>query len=131
MVSGVSVDECDHQLADTVLFYRRIPALKVVSYVDELGTHLRPSSDCFTDNSSSMSLFAKDECGGLAVVMEGHGGFLLVQLTAGQLRSVGLQLVQAFAGGPGHYEAIGKKTNSIKLRLAKMCEWVIAPVRSE
>lgn len=73
----------------------------------------RPSSACFTDNSSPMSIYQADQCGGIETIMTGHESFFLVALTAADLRSVGLEIRRTSEGGEGHCEAMGKKTQGI------------------
>lgn len=115
-------------ISDESRLYRRVPKNQVVFEKNDDGTsRVRPSSACFTDNNSSMSLFDEETCGGIDAVMSGHEDFFLVSLKASELRSLGLYLHRTKSGGPGHCEAVGKKTGSIRSRLAKMALWVIAP----
>ena len=113
---------------DSALLYRRIPGNQVITEEDDAGNQrLRPSCACFTDNATPMSLYEAERWGGLNVVMKGYQGFYLVSITAGQMREVGLSLRWTSEGGPGHCEAIAKKTGSVRSKLARAAKWVIHP----
>jgi len=74
-----------------------------------------------------MSVYDSQSCGGLDRVTDGHADFGVVSITVGQLKACGLAVQRTAVGGPGHCEAQGKKTQSIKRSLAKYAVWVIKP----
>jgi len=117
-------------LPDELILWRRVPQDWVVLETGTDGVERsRPSSACFSDSKdgSAMSLFDSETCGGLAAILDGHPGFGIVAITAGQLRAKGLTVARTSDGGPGHCEAAGKKTQSIKSGLAKCASWVVRP----
>ena len=117
-------------IPDELVLWRRIPPVWVVEETDSNGTlHLRPSSQSFTDSKdgSSMSLYDSESCGGLDRILDGHADFGIVSIAAGQLKACGLTLLRTAIGGPGHCEAQGKKTQSVRRSLARNAEWVIKP----
>jgi hypothetical protein len=117
-------------LPDELILWRRVPKDSVVVEMGPDGLERsRPSSACFTDSrdGTAMSLFDSERCGGLPAVLEGHPGFGIASITVGQLRARGLTVARTTDGGPGHCEAAGKKTQSIKSGLAKCAKWVVRP----
>jgi hypothetical protein len=120
-------DDLSQPIADGTRLYRRVPKNQVTEDEDLSGNKTkRPTSACFTDNSSPMSLYDADMCG-VDEVMSGNEDFLLISLTASQVRSLGLELKRTSSGGRGHCEAVGKKTGGIRSKLAKMAVWVVPP----
>ena len=118
----------DLPIEDDACLFRRIRNSDIVEETLPDGTkRKRPTSASFTDNFSHMSLFDSETCGGVAAVMDGHEDFYLASLKASDLRSLGLVLRRTANGGNGHCEAIGKKTGSVRSKLAKAARWVIPP----
>ena len=119
------------EIADSSVLFRRIRSIDVTQEFGEDGQYrIRPTTACFTDNASPMSLYDSAGCGGVEGVMKGHEGFALVSFQAGDLKALGLEVKRTTHGGPGHCEAIGKKTGSVRTKLARLATWVIYPASS-
>lgn len=114
-------------IPDDAELWRRIPHWH---YVPD-GERIRPSSAAFEDNPNGtpMSVFIASECGDPQRLLAQYPGFGVVSFTAGKAREYGLDVVRKPLEGqpPGHAEVIGRKTKSIRSKLAKTCPWVVGP----
>lgn len=125
----------DPTVLDVDPLWRRIPPSHFV--FDSNNGAFRPSSAAFDDhpNGSPMSVVLGKEV--IAVsrlpesVLEGHQGFALAEISAGLARSVGQGIVRKPEDyEPAHAEVFGRKTDSIRRKLAKGSLWVIRPDQS-
>lgn len=65
-------------------------------------------------------------CGTPDVALDNHEGFGLVMLTEELVGECNLTVVERdVPGPPGHVLLVGKKTSSVRKRLATGAEWVI------
>lgn len=114
---------------DTEL-WRRIPNWpNRVVYDENLG-RVRPSSANFDDhpNGTPMSVAIADGIVTHQEVLRDHPSFYLVGFTVGQIRDVGLGILRRpLVDQPWHGEVTGRKSASVKSRLARQSFWIIAP----
>ncbi len=114
--------------------WRRIPPWHIV--FDENQHALRISSAAFDDNvdvnqaPSPMSVTISSKARELGLAPEssvqGHDGFGLASFTAAQARSLNQRVARTpDADNPAHGSVIGKKTKTVKKRLAEYSIWVI------
>jgi len=105
-------------------------------FVPESG-RVRASSAAFDDDpdGSPMSVVLVDVLvargGGPQHVLEGHEGFALAEITAALGRQNGQRILRdPQPGGPAdqaHALVAGRKTKSVRRRLAEGSRWVVAP----
>ena len=120
----------DQSVTSDTELWRRIPNWpKRVVYDENLG-RLRPSSANFDDhpNGTPMSVAIADGNVTPQQALHPHSEFFLVGFTVGLARSHSLGIIrQPLPDQPWHGEVTGKKTGSVKNRLARQCYWVVAP----
>lgn len=122
----------DPTILDRASLWRRIPSWHVV--YDQNLQRLRPSSAAFEDhpNGSPMSVILGDdvlqEGRTAASLMRPFPGFALAAITAGIARSCQQGVArEPLPDEPAHAVVFGRKTESVKRRLAKSANWVIPP----
>lgn len=115
---------------DACKLFRRIPPDWIV-YDENLGRY-RPTSQAFNDHQdgSPMSVSLGDILEALdllpASALVGHEGYSLASVTAEYVRSLRLDAVEApIKGDDAHGHVIGKKTGSVRNKLAKTCNWEV------
>jgi hypothetical protein len=112
-------------IPDDAELWRRIPP----RHYPQGDGRTWPSSAAFEDppNGTWMSVFIASECRDYNLLLADYPDFGLVSLTARQVRECGLEVVRKPMEGqpPGHSEVVGKKTDSIRKKLAKACRWVV------
>lgn len=133
MPSNLSED--DPTIANTANLWRRIPPEWIVW--DENSGRLRPTSKAFQDHpdGTPMSVLLADvvtDSGRTAEdVLVGHSGYSLVCFCAGFARQCGQGVARdPNSDEPAHAVVFGKKTGSVRSRLAKAASWVIYPSRT-
>jgi hypothetical protein len=123
----------DPAILDEADLWRRIPPKHFVKD-DNLG-QVRPSSAAFENhpNGSPMSVVLADAVIASSrapdAVLTGHEGFALAAITAGLARECEQGIArEPLPDEPAHAVVFGKKTNSVKKRLAKGSRWVVPPI---
>ena len=108
---------------DTVLWRRVHPDL-----VKRSGSDARPMSGVFLDPDDEMSLHRRSETD-LETVRAAYPGFGVVEVTAGQLRSVANLdvVIDELEDDPSHALARGKVTRGQAKQLAREATWVVEP----
>jgi len=103
------------------------------TFDNNLG-RLRPSSQLFQDGTDALgdtdpvSAYVAAECGTPQVALRGYEeGWGLVMLTEAFVTSLGLRIVNKPDpnGPPGHVVLVGRKTGSVRSKLAKEASWVV------
>ena len=122
----------DPKIDDGAELWRRIPSWHVV--YDQNLERLRPSSAAFEDhpNGSPMSVILGDDVlrdgRTAASLMQSFLGFSLAAITAGITRSCQQGVArEPLAEEPAHAVVFGRKTDSVKKRLAKSADWILPP----
>src|SRR5882724_4978871 len=122
----------DKTILDEADLYRRIPPNQIVR--DENQGILRPSSQAFEDSrdGTPMSVVLADVLSAAGRAPESVlirlEGFALASITAGLARDCGQGVARDPTDDePAHALVFGKKTGSVRGRLAKECRWVIEP----
>ena len=122
----------DPTILDEAEPWRRIPPWHFVK--DENVGQMRPSKAAFDNhpNGSPMSVVLADvvtESGrGPGAVLTGHEGFALAVITAGLARSCEQGIArEPIPDEPAHAVVFGRKTDSVKKRLARGSHWVVPP----
>lgn len=114
-------------ITDETELWRRIPPFR--NTFDENLNRVRPGKDCFNDHSNGtpMSVYLSDITIDPGKLLESVGpGFGVVSISAKLVRELNLAIIsKPRSGEPGHAEVVGKKTDSVKSKLAKACHWVI------
>lgn len=114
-------------ILDDEELWRRIPPFR--NTYDANQQRVRPGKDCFADhtNGTPMSVYRACLTGDPGnLLRDVPPGFGVVALNARQIRDLGLTLLpKPKPNEPGHAEVIGKKTDSIKSKLAKASEWKV------
>jgi hypothetical protein len=123
----------DSTIPDSVELLRRIPPRHFSS--DESG-QVRPSSAAFEDHpdGSPMSVILADILAATGrnsiEVLVGLTGFALASITVGVVRENGQGVMRdPTPDEPAHALVFGKKTHSIRKKLARSARWVIPPPR--
>ncbi|MGH9840415.1 MAG: hypothetical protein ACREEM_16675 [Blastocatellia bacterium] len=120
----------DPTISDDADLWRRIPPWHFI--LDENLGDIRPSSAAFDDDpdGAPMSAYLAEECKEPQIVLVNHDGFGLVAITAKLARECN-QLIarQPVPGPPGHIVVVGKKTDSVRKKLARAAakNWVVRP----
>ncbi len=130
-MSGPIAD--DPTILDADPLWRRIPPRHFVP--DENRGGMRPSSAAFEDhpNGTPMSVVLGKEVlaanRGPESVLTGLDGYGLVEFTAGLARESGQSVIRApTQQEPAHAEVVGKKTGSVRRKLARSSTWIIPPL---
>jgi hypothetical protein len=115
-------------IPDEAQLWRRIPP-RWFHHDESLG-RVRPAKPAFDDgpDGEPMSVVIAAESRGPAAVLAGHEGYGLVAFSAGLARACGLRITRApTADEPAHAVVAGRKTDSVRRRLARAAEWVVPP----
>lgn len=91
---------------------------------------MRPAKAAFDDNPDGdpMSVLIAAESRGPAAVLAGHGGYGLAAFSAGVARACDLRIARApTTDEPVHAVVSGRKTDSVRRRLARAATWVVPP----
>lgn len=118
----------DSTIPDDAKLWRRIPP-RWFHHDESLGRS-RPAKAAFDDDpdGSPMSVVIAAEALGPDAVLAGHEGYALAAFTAGLARACGLQITRApTEDQPAHALAAGRKTDSVRRRLARGSQWVVPP----
>jgi hypothetical protein len=122
----------DLTILDESELWRRIPPRHFVK--DENVGQMRPSKAAFDNhpNGSPMSVVLADvvtESGrDPGAVLTGHERFALAAITARLARSCEQGIArEPLPNEPAHAVVFGKKTDSIKKRLARGSRWIVPP----
>lgn len=118
----------DPSIQDTDLIWRRIPPWDF--FLDENLGRTRPSSAAFDDDPGGqpMSVVIVGEATTPENVLAGHPGFALAAIPVSEVRACGLGVVRdPLPSEPAHALMIGRKTKSIRSRLARAATWVVPP----
>lgn len=129
-MAGKAVQD-DRTIRDEDLLWRRVPPWHFF-FDDNLGRD-RPSSAAFDDDPDGhpMSVILASETAGPESVLEGHEGFALAGLTVREVRSCGLGVIRdPLPKEPAHALVVGRKTKSVRSRLARAASWVVSPPSS-
>lgn len=110
--------------------WRRIPCSQT-EYDPQLGRK-RPSTAAFDDwknelgDTDPISAFIALKCQTPATALDGHEGFGLIMVTEELVTNCNLQIVEKeVPGPPGHVLLVGRKTYSVRKKLAREAAWVI------
>ena len=116
----------DSSVGDDEEIWRRIP--RNMAYWDEVLDRLRPPSGMFSDSDDGSPMSAhRARCYG-SPSEANAGDNLMVGLSVRFVRGLRLGVAtQPPTNDPGHLWVFGKKTASIKRKLAKQARWVIPP----
>jgi hypothetical protein len=120
----------DPTIPDETILWRRIPPRWF--HRDESLGRLRPAKAAFDDDpdGSPMSVVIADESRGQAAVLAGHEGYGLAAFTAHLARECRLRIARAPTDDePAHAVVVGRKTDSVRRRLARGSDWVVLPER--
>lgn len=124
----------DTTIGATSVLFRRIPPWHVL--FDENMRRWRPKSAAFEDSpgGSPMSVLLEEivsEMGRVpADLVVAFDDYSLVSFPAQLARDCGQALVRdPLPDESAHALVIGKKTKSVKRRLAKQCDWAVPPCR--
>lgn len=111
----------DPTIGDNEVIWRRI----YLAVDDENLKCKRPSSACFQDGlHGPVSVYIASEAQSTQVMQGGKEPFLAA-LTVAFIRKLGLGIIRdSSSGGPGHALLLGRKTPSIRSKLAKEATWV-------
>ncbi len=111
--------------------WRRIRCDGQTTYDPKLG-YKRASTAAFDDRKDELgapdpvSAFIATKCGTPDVALAGHREFGLVMITTALAEECKLRIEeQDRPGPPGHVLLIGKKTYSVRRKLASQAQWVI------
>ena len=122
----------DSTILDEAELWRRIPPWHFVK--DENLGQGRPSKAAFDNhpNGSPMSVVLADmvtESGrDPSTVLTGHEGFALAAITAGLARACEQGVArEPLSDEPAHAVVFGKKTDSVKKKLARGSRWIVPP----
>jgi len=122
----------DQTITDSADLWRRIPPWHFV--FDENSGEVRPSSAAFDNDpdGSPMSVLLADLMVELKKApldaLSGHESFALAAITAGLARANGQAVVRdPLPDEPTHALVAGLKTKSVRRKLARGAQWVIAP----
>ena len=118
----------DPSIPDDAELWRRIPPWHF--YFDDKLGRVRPSKAAFEDDvdGSPMSVILAAEAGPPELALVGHSGVALATGTAGLVRACGQRVARdPTPDEPAHAVVIGRKTDSIKRRLAREARWVVLP----
>ena len=118
----------DPSIPDEAELWRRIPPWHF--YYDENLARWRPKSSAFDDDdgSSPMSVFIATEASGPETALAGHEGYALAAFEARLARECGQAVVRdPLPESPAHAVVVGRKTGSVKRRLARGATWVVPP----
>ena len=123
----------DSTILDEAELWRRIPPWHFVK--DENVGQVRPSKAAFDNhpNGSPMSVVLADaviESGrGPGAVLTGHEGFALAAITAGLARECQQGVArEPLPDEPAHAVVFGRKTDSVKKKLARGSRWIAPPL---
>lgn len=119
--------EDDLTISNEDVLWRRISPLDFVH--DENSGRIQPSSNAFRDHPSgtpmSVSLAAETTA---VEVLDGHPRFALAGFTAGFARGLKQGITRRpLPEDPAHAEVFGRKTRSVRKRLAMESDWVVPP----
>ena len=118
----------DPSIPGEAVLWRRIPPHHFVR--DENRNSIRPSSAAFEDHpdGSPMSVVLAAEAAGPLQVLAGHPGFALAAFPAGLARDCEQKIVRdPLPDDPAHALVVGKKTRSVRKRLAVESVWAVSP----
>jgi hypothetical protein len=122
----------DPTILDEAELWRRIPPWHFVK--DENRGQVRPSKAAFDNHpdGSPMSVVLAEmvtESGrGPAAVLTRHEGFALAAITAGLVRTCEQGVTrEPLSDEPAHAVVFGRKTDSIKKKLARGSRWIVPP----
>jgi hypothetical protein len=121
----------DPTIPDEAELWRRIPP-RHFFYDGNLGC-FRPSSAAFEDDrdGSPMSVVLAAESRGPESVLAGHEGYALASFSAGLARECRQGIARdPLPEEPAHAVVFGRKTGSVRSRLAKGSVWVAPPPTS-
>ena len=110
--------------------WRRIPPWDDYIVYDQRQERWRPSSMAFEDDADGqpMSVFLAAETPGPDTVLAGHAEYGLTSITAGLARECQQGIARdPLPDQPAHAVVFGKKTSSVKRRLARESKWVVPP----
>ncbi len=118
----------DASIPDDMELWRRIPPWNWV--YDQQEGRYRPKSTAFDNHPSGspMSVMIAAECSGPGEALSGHDRYALAVFTAGLARSCGQRIVRdPLPDNPAHALVFGRKTESVRRRLARGSRWVVPP----
>jgi len=118
----------DAAIPDEAVLWRRVPPWHFF-YDENLG-RVRPSSAAFEDDTDGnpMSVVLAAESKGSDSVLAGHVGYALAAFTVGLARQCQQGIVRdLLPDEPAHALVFGRKTRSVRNRLAQATTWVVAP----
>jgi hypothetical protein len=118
----------DPTIPDDAILWRRIPPWHFF-YDTNLG-RMRPSSAAFEDDAdgSPMSVVLAAETSGPENALAGHPGYALASFTAGMARECSQGVARdPLPHEPAHALVSGRRTGSVRNRLAKGSTWVVPP----
>ena len=122
----------DLTIPDSAILWRRV-RYDQTSF-DHDQRRLRPSSKAFQDveqggvKALSVFLAEIEHAAGHTAgdILRNHPDFGLVAVTAGVMRACGLTIVRnPTQENPGHAHVVGKKTGSVRSKIAKSAQWVV------
>ena len=118
----------DPAILDEAVLLRRVP--RQMLKLDEANKTVRPTSQAFNDSSDGSPRSVQLEHllpDGAADALAGHAGVFLVALPAREVRRLGFQIASKprVPGEPAHAWVVGKKTQSLRTRLAKLAQWTV------
>ena len=124
--------EDDTTIGDDAELWRRIPPWHVVPDANRGGKRI--SKAAFEDHpdGSPMSVVLGQEVlasgRDASSVVNGFQDFCLASVTAGLARSLNQGIARRpLPDEPAHAEVFGKKTDSVRKKLAKAAVWIIGP----
>ncbi len=121
----------DPTIGDGVILWRRVPSWNWIYDVNQ--GRFRPKSTAFDDHpdGSPMSVVIAVETAGPEAVMAGHDGFALAAITVGSARACNQGVARdPLPGNAAHAVVVGRKTESVRRRLARGATWVVPPPAS-
>ena len=118
----------DPTIPDGAVLWRRVPPWHFF-YDENLG-RVRPSSAAFDDDTDGepLSIVLAAESDGPERVLAGHAGYALAAFTAGLARECNQGIARdPLPDEPAHALVFGRKTRSVRNRLAQSATWVVPP----
>ena len=122
----------DPTISDSEGLWRRIHPIWAVP--DKTLGKVRVSSAAFDDSADGSPLsvlierLVKESGRTVDDVMDSYDGYFLASINSGDARQLGLGIEHTpTTEEPAHGSVHGKKTKSVKSKLAKRAQWVVAP----